>query len=64
MDETEETKHFKFMTFLNLSSVSHKIGDDKLCEFYIKKAEEIIDDLDENTVLVRMYVSSDYVHMY
>ena len=48
MKQTEETKQLKFMTYINLSSIARKIGDDYKCEEYIKHAEAMIDDLFEN----------------
>ena len=49
MKQTEEVKQLKFMTYLNLSSVARKIGDNYSCEKYIKCAEAMIDELLENS---------------
>ena len=56
MRETEKTnyKHSKFMTYLNLSSIMHKMGDNRLCDHYMKLAEED-DKVYVNPVLVSGY---------
>ena len=63
MEQSEETKQLKFKTYLNLSSVARKIGDNYSCEKYIKHAEAMIhdlfdnDDLDGNPLLVSMIIN-------
>ena len=66
MEGTEEIKQFRFMTYLNLSSVARKIGNNRLCEKYIKKAEAMIEDLFENPSTDDPYslLVSSYVYSY
>ena len=58
MEESEEIKQFRFMTYLNLSLVARKIGNIKFCEKYIKKAEAMIKNLFENPSTDPLLVSS------
>ena len=65
--DSEEIKHFTiyntFMTFLNLSSVVRKIGDNKQCEDWIKFAEGMIDDLFDNPSNSDPLLVSTYIAM-
>ena len=64
MEETEEVKQSKFMTYLNLSSVVRKIGNNGLCEDYMKLAEAMIKDLFENSPTNDLYDNSLLVSSY
>ena len=58
MQQNEETKHFKFMTYLKLCEVERKIGNDQQCQKYIEEAEKVIHDLykkENHSILVSKF---------
>ena len=47
-----EIKRLTFMTYSKLCGVIHIIGHDEECRMYLEKAEEMIPDLYENSIMV------------